>query len=125
MGQLIEKELSYRVMELCYRVHNHLGSGLLESAYKSAMAIELEYSGIPFEKEKEYPVYYRDQLISKYYADLVVDNKIILELKAVKKFDGSMQAQILNYLKISGIAVGYLINFRNEKVESKRYINWV
>ena len=60
----------------------------------------------------------------KYYADLVVDNRIILELKAVKKFDGSMEAQIINYLRISGIKVGYLVNFRNEKVESKRYINW-
>ena len=124
MSQLIEKELSYRVMELCYRVHNHMGAGLLESAYEAAMAVELEYSGIAFEKEKEYPVYYRNQLISKYYADLVVDNRIIPELKAVKKFDGSMEAQIINYLKISGIKVGYLINFRNEKVESKRYINW-
>jgi len=124
MSQLFEKELSYRVMKLCYRVHNSLGAGLLESAYNAAMVVELEYSGIPFEKEKEYPVYYRNRQISKYYADLVVDNRIILELKAVKKFDGSMEAQIINYLKISGIKVGYLINFRNEKVESKRYINW-
>ncbi len=111
MGQLIEKELSYKVIELCYRVHNHLGSGLLESAYKAAMVVELEYSDIPFEKEKEYPVYYRDQLISKYYADLVVDNRIILELKAVKRFDASMQAQIIN-LGESNIAQ-YISSIRN------------
>ncbi len=124
MVQIIEKELSYRVMELCYRVHGHLGAGLLESAYKAALVVELEYSGIPFENEKEYPVYYRKRLIGKYYADLVINGKIILELKAVKKFNSTMEAQIINYLKISGIHVGYLINFRNEKVESKRYINW-
>ena len=124
MSQLFEKNLSYRVMELCFRVHNSLRAGLLESAYKAAMAVELEYSGIPFEIEKEYPVFYRGQEISNYYADLVVDNRIILELKAVKRFSSSMEAQIINYLKISGIKVGYLVNFRNEKVESKWYINW-
>ena len=125
MGQFIEKELSYKVIELCFRVHSSLGPGLLESAYKTALAIELRYCGLPFEKEKEYPVYYRKQLIGKYYADLVVDNRIILELKAVSRFDGTMKAQLINYLKISGIKVGYLVNFRNKDVDHERFINFV
>ena len=125
MSQFIEKELSYKVMGLYFRVHSSLSPGLLESAYKAALAVELRYCGIPFEKEKEYPVYYRKQLIGSYYADLVVDNGIILELKAVSKFDGTMKAQIINYLKISGIKIGYLVNFRNKDVEHERFINFI
>ena len=70
-------------------------------AYQAALAVELKYCGIPFEKEKEYPVFYRKQIIGKYFADLVIDNRIILELKAVKKIDSTMEAQLINYLKIS------------------------
>ena len=125
MGQFIEKELSYKVMGLCFMVHSSLGPGLLESAYKRALAVELRYCCIPFEKEKEYSVYYRKQLIGKYYADLVVDNRIILELKAVSRFDGMMKALLINYLKISGIKVGYLVNFRNKDVEHERFINFI
>ncbi len=120
---ILFKELSYTVMGMAFRVHSKLGSGLLESVYEKAFCLELKYSGIPFTSQKAFPLYYRDELIGNYIADIVVDNSIILELKAVKEMNKVMEAQIINYLKISGIPVGYLINFNSLRLSWKRYVS--
>ena len=100
-----------------------LGPGLLEHAYKEALCVELALAGIPFERERVFKLEYKGCNVGTYFADIVVDNKIILELKSVQEFHPCMEAQTINYLKVSGIEVGYLINFHNMKVEWKRLVN--
>ena len=78
--------------------------------------------GLNISRQHVYPVYYRGELASAYIADMVVEGKIILELKSVTQFTPAMEAQLLNYLKLSGIRVGYLINFHNERVSWRRLV---
>ena len=113
MSVLIHKNLSDKVLGAVFSVHNILGPGLLESAYEGALVIEFAHLGIPIERQKVYPVYYKGELAGAYIADLVVADTIILELKSVQALKESMEAQIINYLRLSKIPVGYLINFRN------------
>jgi GxxExxY protein len=123
MESFIHKELSYKVLGMAYAVHNILGPGLLESAYQKAMCVELRQAGIPYKREQVFPLEYKGEDIGTYKADIVVDDKIILELKSVEELYPWMEAQLINYLKVSGIPVGYLINFRDRQVEWKRCVN--
>jgi GxxExxY protein len=122
MNTIIHKELSDQLIGLSYTVHNILGPGLLESAYEEAMCLELKLNNIYFERQKVYPLRYKGQYIGGYIADLVVDNKVILELKSVAALNPAMDAQLINYLKLSGIPVGYLINFQGTRVEWRRMV---
>jgi GxxExxY protein len=99
-----------------------LGPGLLESVYESAVAVELEHQGVLFKRQAKFPVYYRGVLIGTYFADFCVDGKIILELKSVKCLLPVMKAQLINYLRISGIQVGYLFNFNAESLKRERIV---
>ena len=122
MAQLAFKELSHQVLGSVFSVHNILGPGLLESAYEGALVIEFQRAGIAHTRQKVYPLFYKGELAGAYIADLVVDNKIILELKSVRQLTATMEAQLINYLRLSKVPVGYLINFRNTKVEWRRFI---
>ena len=122
MSKLVYKELSDRVLGAVFKVHNRLGPGLLESAYEGACAIEFRHCGLKVERQVVYPLYYEGELAGAYVADMVVDDKIILELKSVKTLTPMMEAQLLNYLRLSGLPVGYLVNFRNERVEWNRRV---
>ena len=122
MSKLVFKELSDRVLGAVFKVHNRLGPGLLESAYEGACAIEFRHCGLKVERQVVYPLYYEGELAGAYVADMVVDNKLILELKSVKTLTPVMEAQLLNYLRLSGLPVGYLVNFRNERVEWNRRV---
>ena len=117
-----KQELSNEVLNMVFCVHNILGPGLLESVYEGAIVVELKNSGLPFSCQEVFPVYYKSELIGSYVADIVVDNSIILELKAVKQLNPYMEAQLINYLKISGIPIDYLVNFYRTSVEWKRFI---
>jgi GxxExxY protein len=123
MAELIYKQLSYKILGMAFSVHNILGPGLLESAYEGAMCIELSKAGIPFSRQQVYPLHYKGELIGGYIADLVVDNTIILELKSVQQLNRVMEAQLINYLKLSKLPVGYLINFNSTSLEWKRFVN--
>jgi len=122
MTDIIHRELGYKIMNLAFEVHKNLGPGLLESAYEEAMVWELKHADIPFDRQKVYPLHYKGEIIGGYIADLVVDNKVILELKSVSCFTDLMTAQVINYLKLSGIQVGYLINFNGTSVLLKRFV---
>jgi len=122
MSKLIHSQLSNTVLGACFSVHNILGPGLLESAYEGALVIELAHLGIIVERQKVFPVYYKGELAGAYIADIVVDGKIILELKSAVRLTGVMEAQLINYLRLSKVPVGYLVNFRNSRVEWKRFI---
>jgi GxxExxY protein len=119
---IIYKELSDRIIGLALNVHHTLGPGLLESAYEEAMCWELRHAGLSFERQRVYPLEYKRDYISSYIADLVVDSKVILELKAVQSLTTAMEAQLINYLKLSKVQVGYLINFYGVKLEWRRRV---
>jgi len=123
MASLIHRELSDKVLGAAFTVHNALGPGLLESAYEGALCVEFKHLGLTTERQPVFPLSYRGEYIGAYVADLVVEGTIILELKAVKTLSPVMEAQIINYLKLSGLAVGYLLNFANTRVEWKRFVN--
>ena len=123
MSHFIYKELSYRILQFAFSVHNLLGPGLLESAYEGAFCVELTRASIPFDQQKVYPLYYKGEYIGAYIADLVVDDKIIIELKSVSQLTPVMEAQIINYLKLSKLQVGYLMNFNSISLSWKRFVN--
>ncbi len=114
------EELTGQVIEIFYNVYSELGCGFLENVYARAMVIELERAGLNVEAEKAIPVYFRGQEVGEYFADIVVEGKVILELKAAKILGPEHTAQILNYLKATEIEVGLLLNF-GPQPKLKRY----
>ena len=102
-------------------MHNTLGSGFLEKVYQNSLVIEIRALGFGVEVEKPMKVYYHGEVVGNYVADIIVEGKVILEIKAVKELSGIHEAQILNYLKATGIEVGLLINF-GKSVNIKRRI---
>jgi len=123
MGELIYGELSYRVMKAAFEVHNTLGPGFLESVYEKALARELEMREIPFTRQEEVKVMYKKEVVGTHRLDLVVDGKIVLELKAVSELNDVFKQQLLSYLKTSGLRLGILVNFGTPRVESVRIAN--
>lgn len=119
-------ELTEIVIGLAIKVHKKLGPGLLESVYQAALAYELQKINIPFEKEKALPVHYEDiKLNIGFRCDFLIDNKVIVECKAVQHLTDIDQAQLLNYLKITNKHVGLLINFNVLRLKDglKRAVN--
>ena len=119
--RFIHKELSQKIISCAYNVHNELGQGFLEKVYKNALSIELEEAGIKHEVETPLKVLYHSKVVGEYFADMIVDNKIIVEVKAVTKLNPVHEVQLVNYLKATGINVGLLINFA-KSVEVKRRV---
>ena len=114
-------ELTGKIIECAYKVHNTLGFGFLETVYQNSLLIELAKSALKAEKEKPIKVRYENQIVGDYITDIIVEEKVILELKAVKELHAAHEVQLVNYLKATGIEVGLLINF-GESVEVKRKI---
>lgn len=124
MTDLIYKDEAYELTGICMEVHNELGPGLLEIIYKEAIEWELDGHIIQYEREKEYPVYYKMNLLrKKFYADFVVYDKIILEVKSKESISNEDIAQTINYLKLSGCRLGLIVNFGRSKLEIKRLAN--
>jgi GxxExxY protein len=103
--------LIHRTIGCCIRVHTGLGPGLLESIVTEAVCIELETAGLSFEREKRIPITYRGRFLSHHRLDLVVAEQIVLELKSVERLNPVHHAQVLSYLRASGLKVGLLMNF--------------
>ena len=119
---LLHQELTNKILKACYTVHSELGCGFLEKVYQEALAIQMTEMGIPFEREKRLNVHYHGQCLQcDYIADFVVDNKVIVELKAVTEMSTVFEAQTINYLKATGIKVGLLINFGVTQLQIKRF----
>jgi GxxExxY protein len=113
-------DITEKILEAAFEVSKELGSGFLESVYKNAMAIVLCARGLKVELEKPISVLFREQQVGQFYADLLVNDKIIVELKAVSALTPEHVAQTINYLKATGIEVGLLINFGKPRIEYKR-----
>ena len=103
--------ITEKIIGSFYVVYNHLGYGFLERVYENALAIELKKSGLQIEQQTPIHVYYQQEIVGKYYADIIVNEIIVLELKAVRKIQKEHEAQLLNYLKATSCEVGLLLNF--------------
>lgn len=121
-GNIIYKELSYKIIELAFEVHNELGCGFLEKVYENAMMLLLEREKIPAKQQAPADVYFQGKIIGRYFADILVDNKMILELKTVDVITNVHTAQILNYLRATGIKLGLILNFNKPRLEHKRLV---
>ena len=123
---MTSNELTEKIIGLAIKVHRTLGPGFLESVYQAALAYELEKANIPFEKEKTLPVPYEDILLEVgFRCDFLIDKRIIVECKSVKEVTPLDHAQLLNYLKITDLQLGLLINFNVQILKSgiKRIVN--
>jgi GxxExxY protein len=105
------EELIHRVIGCCITVHRELGPGLVEAIYQRAVALEMEAASIPFERERRFPVRYRGKVLYIHRLDLVVDNRLVLELKAVERLHPVHQSQVLSCLRVSKLPVCLLMNF--------------
>ncbi len=123
MSNLIYKEESYKIVGICMEVHNNLGAGFLEIVYKDALEYELRKANIPYEREKQYEVNYKGTILPHlFYADFVLLDKIILEVKGVASISEEFVAQAINYLKVSGNNLALIVNFGELKLNYKRIV---
>lgn len=113
--------LTSRIIEACYQVHTELGPGFVERIYLNAVTIALAKKNLEYNTEKEFVVKYEEKPVGKFRADIVCENKVIVELKAVEgKMPKIFESQVISYLKASGLEVGLLVNFGNRSCEVRR-----
>ncbi len=123
MSQLIYEQKSYKIIGACFEVHKELGSGFLEGVYQEALKMEFETLGIPFEREKQLLIYYKNRKLQKRYkSDFICYNQILIELKALNQLTSEHESQIINYLKATNLKVGFLFNFGEKSLKYKRFI---
>ena len=114
---------TYQIIGAALEVHRHLGGGFLEVVYGDALELEFQERGIPYQREKELQIYYKDRVLPHYYkADFICFDSIVVELKAVENLTVESQAQVLNYLAATGCKVGLLLNFGRRCLEKKRFV---
>lgn len=124
MSELLFKELSFAIIGAAMEVHRLLGPGFLEAVYQKALAHEFALREIPFEEQVHLPVSYKGIFVGDYIADFVVDNKIILELKAVSNIEDAHKAQAINYLAATGYELAIIINFGEPKLHQERIVRF-
>jgi GxxExxY protein len=117
-------KLTKKIIACAIEVHRELGPGLLEDAYKAALAIELDCAGLSFQRQLKYPVFYKGKEIGEYRLDLLVENAVVVAIKSAEKFDPIFQAQLLTYLRVTDKRAGLLINFNSRLLRDgiKRFI---
>jgi GxxExxY protein len=123
MVDILFKEESYKIIGACFEVHKILGHGFKEVVYKDALEMELEKVGVPFQRERPYTIFYKEQKLKHYFiADFIVYDTIILEIKIGSYIGDPYIKQTLNYLKASGVRLGIVINFGTPSLEYQRVI---
>lgn len=118
---MLHGDITDLILKAFYKVYNTLGYGFLEKVYENAMRVELIQIGIPVEQQKHIKVYYEEEQVGDYYADLLVKSLVIVELKAAESICEEHEAQLLNYLKATNIEVGLLLNFGKEPEFKRKY----
>jgi len=116
------KELTYQINGAVYEVNKVLGAGFLEKVYENALLVELRKRGLKAEAQAPINVKYKDEVVGDYYSHLVVDDQVILEIKAIESLAKIHEAQLLNYLRATGYKIGLLINFTHPKAVIKRFV---
>ena len=115
-------EITYQIRGAVFEVNRILGSGFLEKVYEKALVIELLVRGLRGEGQVPIKVFYKNEVVGEYFADIVVEGQVIIELKAVDQLQKIHEAQLLNYLKATSYKIGLLINFTHPKAEIKRFV---
>lgn len=118
---MLHEALTEKILEACFEVINELGAGFLESVYEKALLIALRDKGLKAQSQVPLNVKFRGISVGEFFADILVEDAVILELKAVKKLAPEHMAQLINYLKATGVDVGLLINFGSPKLEYRRF----
>ena len=114
------EELTSNILACCFEVMKELGPGFLEGVYKNALLIVMRQKGLQVETEQRFEVMFREKIIGRYIADLVVDSAVIVELKCCEHLAREHQAQLFNYLKVAQLPIGLLVNFRRRHLDWKR-----
>ncbi|HKL20923.1 MAG TPA: GxxExxY protein [Tichowtungia sp.] len=122
MTELIEKELVYTIVGCSMEVHNEIGYGLREKTYERSLCREFKLRNIWFDQQAVYPVLYKGEKVDEYIPDLVVRERVVIDAKTVDAINDDHRGQVLNYLKITGLKVGLIINFKNPKLEWERVV---
>jgi GxxExxY protein len=115
------KDLTGSILGAALEVHKNLGHGFLENVYQGALALEMDLRKIPYQQQKTLPIFYKGKKIKEFVCDFLVDQKVLLELKALKTISNTEEAQVLNYLKAANLQVGLLINFGEPSLKFKRF----
>ena len=123
MSELKYKDITEKIIGAAMKVHNELGNGFQEVIYQRALAIEMRYAGLSFEREHKMKIYYRNEEIGERRVDFFVENKIMVELKAIVQLEDVHLAQAKNYLEAYNMEIGLLINFGSVSLQFKRLIN--
>ena len=124
MNEIILKDESYNIIGACMAVHRELGCGFLEVVYQEALEEEFKLRSIPYVREQLLTITYKGKLLSKnYQADFICYENIIVELKALSELNTTHQSQLINYLKVTNIKLGLLVNFGRRSLETKRVVN--
>jgi len=118
-----DAELTEKILAASFGVINELGAGFLESVYEKSLLLALRDDGLKADSQVPVPVRFRGQIVGDFFADIIVEDRILLELKAVRNLAPEHLAQVLNYLKGTGLKTGLLINFGNKKLEYRRLNN--
>lgn len=114
--------ITEQIIGCAYKVYNTLGAGFLESVYHKALLIEFQKAGLRTDSECPLNVFYEDENVGQFFADIIVEEKVVLELKAIRAIVTAHEIQLVNYLAATGIQVGLLINFGEERIEIKRKV---
>ena len=119
---MLNKEITEKIIGCAYRVYNKMGFGFLESVYEKCLLLELRKAGLQAESQQAITVRYDGEIVGEFFADIVVENTIILELKSVRTIAKAHEMQLVNYLVATGKPVGLILNFGETKVEVKRKV---
>ena len=117
---MLEEQLTQKIIGCAFNVYNVLGFGFLEKVYENAFRIEMELQGLKVEQQMPISVFYKGEIAGNYCADLLVENKVLIELKSIQALSREHEVQLVNYLKATGISIGLLINFGPTTVQIKR-----
>lgn len=117
-----ESELTHAILGSAFEVLNTLGTGLLEKPYENALAIELQSRGIKIDQQRDFQIYYKSQEVGTYIPDLIANDKVIIDTKIIEKITNIERAQMLNYLRITKLKLGLILNFKRPKLDFERII---
>jgi GxxExxY protein len=120
---MLYEDITRKILEACFEVSNELGVGYIESVYEKALMVALSQKGLKVQRQVALQVKFRGVVVGDFSVDILVEDKILIELKVVSVLAKELYAQALNYLKATGIEVGHLVNFGNPKVEYRRFDN--
>ena len=115
-------DITYKINGAVFEVNRVLGAGFLEKVYENALLFEIKKQGLKAERQVPIKVLYKKQLVGEYIADIFVEKKVVVEIKTVENLDKMHEAQLLNYLKATGLQIGLLVNFKHPKAEIKRMV---